>query len=79
MSGERGGRGQELRCRLGAVTRGSVMGGVWLHGARTERGCTGVVDAAGLAGGEMNEDHLDDLWSLSQRSIEASFASLRRC
>lgn len=55
------------------------MGGVWLHGARTERRCAGGVDAAGLVGGEMNEDHLDDLRSLDQRSIKASFASLQSC
>ena len=39
------------------------MGGAGLRGAHTERGCAGVVDGAGLAGGEMSEDPLDDLAS----------------
>ena len=39
------------------------MGGARLRGARTERRCAGVVDGAGLAGGEMSEDPLDDLAS----------------
>ena len=61
------GGGQEVRRnvgaarRLGAVRRGSVMGGAGLRGVHTERRCAGVVDAAGLASGEMNEDPLDDL------------------
>ena len=37
------------------------MGGAGLRGVHTERRCAGVVDAAGLASGEMNEDPLDDL------------------
>ena len=36
------------------------MGGARLRGAHTERRCAGVVDGAGLAGGEMSEDPLDD-------------------
>ena len=32
------------------------MGGAGLRGAHTERRCAGVVDGAGLAGGEMSED-----------------------
>ena len=39
------------------------MGGAGLRGAYTEGRCAGVVDAAGLAGGEMSEDPLDDLAS----------------
>ena len=39
------------------------MGGAGLRGARNERRCAGVVDGAGLAGGEMSEDPLDDLAS----------------
>ena len=39
------------------------MGGAGLRGAHTERRCAGVVDGAGLAGGEMSEDPLDDLAS----------------
>ena len=48
---------------VGAVRRWSVMGGAGLRGARNERRCAGVVDGAGLAGGEMSEDPLDDLAS----------------
>ena len=51
----------------GAVTRGSVMGGAGSRGARTDRRYTGVVDAAALASGEMNEAPLDDLGSLDAR------------
>ena len=43
------------------------MGGAGLRGAHTERRCTGVVDGAGLAGGEMSEDPVDDLGSLDAR------------
>ena len=43
------------------------MGGAGLRGAHTERGCAGVVDGAGLAGGEMSEDPLDDLGSVDAR------------
>ena len=43
------------------------MGGARLRGARTERRCAGVVDGAGLAGGEMSEDPLDDLGSVDAR------------
>ena len=32
------------------------MGGAGLRGARNERRCAGVVDGAGLAGGEMSEE-----------------------
>ena len=39
------------------------MGGTGLRGAHTERRCAGVVDAVGLAGGEMSEAPLDDLAS----------------
>ena len=39
------------------------MGGAGLRGAHTERRSAGVVDGAGLAGGEMSEDPLDDLAS----------------
>ena len=39
------------------------MGGAGLRGAHTERRCAEVVDGAGLAGGEMSEDPLDDLAS----------------
>ena len=39
------------------------MGGAGLRGAHTERRCAGVVGGAGLAGGEMSEDPLDDLAS----------------
>ena len=42
------------------------MGGARLRGARNERRCAGVVDGAGLAGGEMSEDPLDDLARLPQ-------------
>ena len=42
------------------------MGGAGLRGAHTERRCAGVVDGAGLAGGEMSEDPLDDLARLRQ-------------
>ena len=52
---------------VGTVTRESVMGGAGLRGAGTERRCAGVVDAAALASGEMNEDPLDDLGSLDAR------------
>ena len=52
---------------VGAVTRGSVMGGAELRGARTERRCAGVVDGGALANGGMNEDPLDDLGSLDAR------------
>ena len=40
------------------------MGGTGLRGAHTERRCAGVVDAVGVAGGEMSEDPLDDLGSV---------------
>ena len=40
------------------------MGGAGLRGAHTERRCAGVVGGAGLAGGEMSEDPLDDLGSV---------------
>ena len=43
------------------------MGGAGLRGAHTERGCAGVADGAGLAGGEMSEDPLDDLGSVDAR------------
>ena len=43
------------------------MGGARLRGAHTERRCAGVVDGAGLAGGEMSEDPLDDLGSVDAR------------
>ena len=43
------------------------MGGAGLRGAHTERRCAGVVDGAGLAGGEMSEDPLDDLGSVDAR------------
>ena len=43
------------------------MGGAGLRGAHTERGCAGVVDGAGLAGGEMSEEPLDDLGSVDAR------------
>ena len=49
---------------VGAVRRRSVMGGARLRGVHTERRCTGVVDGAGCAGGEMSEDPLDDLGSV---------------
>ena len=48
---------------VGAVRRWSVMGGAGLRGAHTERWCAGVVGGAGLAGGEVSEDSLDDLAS----------------
>ena len=38
-----------------------------LRGACTERRCAGVVDAAAVASGEMNEDSLDDLGRLDAR------------
>ena len=65
-----GAGGEALRGRgalVGAVTKVSVTGGAGLRGARTERRCAGVVDAAALASGEMNEDPLDDLGSLDAR------------
>ena len=34
---------------------------------RMERRCAGVVDAAGVAGGEMGEDSLDDVGGLDAR------------
>ena len=34
---------------------------------RMERRCAGVVDAAGVAGGEMGEDSLDDVGRLDAR------------
>ena len=40
------------------------MGGAGLRGAHTEGRCAGVVDGAGVAGGEMGEDLVDDLASL---------------
>ena len=43
------------------------MGGARLRGAHTERRCAGVVDGAGVAGGEMSEDPLDDLGSVDAR------------
>ena len=43
------------------------MGGAGLRGARTEWRCAGVVDAAAVASGEMNEDPLDDLGSVDAR------------
>ena len=43
------------------------MGGAGLRGAHTERRCAGVVDGAGVAGGEMSEDPLDDLGSVDAR------------
>ena len=44
------------------------MGGARLRGTHTERRCAGVVDGAGVAGGEMSEDSLDDdLGSLDAR------------
>ena len=65
-----GAGGEALRGRgalVGAVTKVSVTGGAGLRGAHTERRCAGVVDAAALASGEMNEDPLDDLGSLDAR------------
>ena len=66
-----GGRGQEVRrgvaTPVGAVTRGSAMGGAGLRGARSERRCAGVVDLAALASGEINEDPLDAIGSLDAR------------
>ena len=66
----RAARGETRRGRgtlVGAVTRGPVMGGAGLRGARTDRRYTGVVDAAALASGEMNAAPLDDLGSLDAR------------
>ena len=51
------------------------MGGARLRGARTERRCAGVVDGAGLAGGEMSEDPLDDLAS----SLRSGTSGESRC
>ena len=42
-------------------------GGAGLRGAHTERRCAGVDDGAGLAGGEMSKDPLDDLGSVDAR------------
>ena len=54
------------------------MGGARLRGARTERRCAGVVDGAGLAGGEMSEDPLDDLASsLRERHLRGGEAGCR--
>ena len=51
------------------------MGGAGLRGAHTERRCAGVVGGAGLAGGEMSEDPLDDLASsLRERHFRGSEA-----
>ena len=36
---------------------------------RMERRCAGVVDAAGVAGGEMGEDSLDDVGRLDARYL----------
>ena len=64
---------QEAR-RNGAVVhrraqsgQGRRWGGRGLGLRRMERRCAGVVDAAGVAGGEMGEDCLDDLGRVDAR------------
>ena len=43
------------------------MGGAGCAAPTPERRCAGVVDDAGVAGGEMSEDPLDDLGSVDAR------------
>ena len=74
MSGRRrrprGAGGEAQRgcgAHTGAVRTASVMGRRGLRFRRMERRCAGVVNAAGVAGGEMGEDSLDDVGGLDAR------------
>ena len=78
---------QEARRNGAVVHRRAQSGQGWRWGGRglglrrMERRCAGVVDAAGVAGGEMGEDCLDDLGRVDARDRERanciSFGTVR--